>query len=256
MLLSGTGKMKIVAIYSSKGGVGKTATAVNLSYRVASLGKKTLLCDLDSQGAAGYYFRIRSPKKLHRKKLLKGKFEKFIRGTDYQNLDLLPSHLSFRNLDLALDHSHTKDKKRILKQIFEPLAEDYEALVLDCPPNLTLLSENIFRAADVVVTPVIPTTLSIRSLKQLLKMFDKMDLPKEKIAPFFSMAERKKRLHCEMMDKYWKYKFFLKTVIPFTTYVERMGVNKCPVAVSHPHSDIEQLYSGLQMEVWKRSRMI
>ena len=247
--------MKIVAIYSSKGGVGKTATAVNLSYRLSHLGKKTLLCDLDSQGAAGYYFRIRPPKKLHRKKLLKGKFNKFIRGTDYQNLDLLPSHLSFRNLDLALDHSLAKDKKTILKSIFEPLAEEYDVMVLDCPPNLTLLSENIFRAADVIVTPVIPTTLSIRSLKQLLKMFEKLDLPKEKIAPFFSMVEKRKRLHCEIMNKYSRYKFFLKTAIPFTTYVERMGVDRCPVAVSNPHSDIEQMYGKLQMEVWKRSRI-
>lgn len=248
--------MKIIAIYSNKGGVGKTATAVNLSHSISSLGKRTLLCDLDSQGAAGYYFRVRPKKKFHRKKLLKGKITKFIRGTDFENLDLLPSHLSFRNLDLALDRSAINDKSSILKNVFDTLEDEYEALVLDCPPNLTLLSENIFRVADIIVTPVVPTTLSVLALKQLMKMFDKLALPKKKMAPFFSMVEKRKRLHYDIIKKYGKYRVFLNTSIPFVTHVERMGVNRCPVAVSHPHSEVALLYRKLQLEVWRRSRKI
>ena len=248
--------MKVIAIYSNKGGVGKTATAVNLSYRIACLGKRTLLCDLDSQGAASFYFRVRPMKKFNRKKLIKGKISKYIRGTDYENLDLLPSHLSFRNLDLALDRSSVGDKSMVMKNVFDTLADDYDVLVLDCPPNLTLLSENIFRVADIIVTPVIPTILSILALKQLIKMFPKLGLAKKKIAPFFSMVEKRKKLHCDVMRDYRKYRLFLQTAIPFVTHIERMGVTRCPVAVSHPHSEIELLYSKLQWDVWKRSRHI
>jgi len=248
--------MKVIAVYSNKGGVGKTATAVNLSYGISCLGKSTLLCDLDSQGAAGYYFRIRAKKKFHRKKLLKGKIAKFIRGTDFENLDLLPSHISFRNFDLALGQSSVGNKKIILKTIFNTLKDEYDVLVLDCPPNLTLLSENIFRAADIVVVPVVPTTLSVLALKQLIKMFKNLGLPGKKIAPFFSMVERRKKLHCDTIKKYKKYRFFLKTAIPFITHIERMGVNRCPVVVSHPHSEIMLLYRKLQLEVLRRSKKV
>jgi cellulose biosynthesis protein BcsQ len=94
--------MKTVAIYSSKGGVGKTATAVNLAYAASVSGQRTLLCDMDSQGAASYYFRIKAKKKFNSEKLLDGDIAGNIRGTDFTGLDLLPAHFSFRNLDLAL----------------------------------------------------------------------------------------------------------------------------------------------------------
>lgn len=245
--------MKIIGIYSNKGGVGKTATAVNLAYRNSCLGHRTLLCDFDSQGAASYYFRVRPKKKFNKSKLFKGKIEKFIRGTDYENLDLLPSHRSFRNLDLALVKSETRDKAHFLGRVFSTLQDEYDVLVLDCPPNVSLLGENILRSTDIVVTPIVPTTLSILALKQLMKMMDRLGLPRKKIAPFFSMVQKRKRLHCDTIMKYRKNKVFLKTSIPFISHVERMGVERRPVAVSFPHSEIEMLYNSLQREVWNRS---
>lgn len=186
--------MKIIAVYCSKGGVGKTATAVNLSYAASSDGYATLLCDLDPQGASSYYFRIRPKKKFNTKKLLQGKLDNFIRGTDYDDLDLLPAHFSMRNIDLLLDRGG--DSSPDLREILMPMSSEYDMIFLDCPPNLTLFSEHIIRAADMVITPVIPTTLSLLSLKQLLKLCKKLDVDKKKIHAFFSMAEKRKKCIC------------------------------------------------------------
>lgn len=241
--------MKIVAIYSSKGGVGKTATAVNLSYTAALQGHSTLLCDMDSQGAASYYFRIRPKKKFNSKKLLKGDVENFIRGTDFQNLDLLPAHFSFRNLDLSLDQIEGENNGEVLKRVFDPLAAEYDVLLLDCPPNLTLLAENIIKMCDTLVTPVIPTTLSIRALEQLLKLFKKMGVSKKKVQAFFSMVEMRKTMHVSTINTYHKNPIFMKTRIPLQAEIEKMGLYRRPVGAGTRRSQAALKYQRLWREV-------
>ena len=135
----------IISLYSMKGGVGKTSAAVNLAYLSAKEGFNTLLCDLDPQGASTYYFRIKASKDFNTKKLLKGgkNLDVNIKATDYENLDLLPSKLSLRNMDLELD-SHKNSKTRF-NSIVKELSKEYEIIFMDCPPGITLLSENIFK---------------------------------------------------------------------------------------------------------------
>jgi cellulose biosynthesis protein BcsQ len=242
--------MKILASYNIKGGVGKTATAVNLSYLSAHEGARTLIWDLDPQGAATFYFRIRPKVKGGSKALLQGQRElaELIKGTDFENLDLLPSDFSYRTMDLLLDGS--KNPTERLKQLLAPLAADYDYVFLDCPPGLTLLSESIFNAAQVLVVPVIPTSLSLRTLRQLLEFKRKNKLRNFKMLVFFSMADRRKQLHRDLMDALpEKYPDFLKAHIPYATEVERMGIERTPVAGFAAKSKSAVAYQELWDEV-------
>ncbi len=244
--------MSIIAVYNMKGGVGKTATAVNLSYLSMCGGAKTLLCDMDSQGSAGYYFRIRAARKYNANKLLKGgdQVYKNIRGTDYPGLDLLPSDFSYRNIDIALD-DFKKSKFRI-KKVLRPLEKEYTRIFLDCPPNITLLSENIFHAADCIIVPLIPTTLSLLALKQFIGFLDDINKRDVKIMVFFSMVERRKRMHAEIVKKFRKRKGFLKSMIPFLADIEKMGLYRQPVPANRPGSIASTAYKNLWQEISTR----
>ncbi|WP_028585526.1 ParA family protein [Desulfogranum mediterraneum] len=239
--------MSIAAVYNIKGGVGKTATSVNLAYLSARQGQKTLLCDLDPQGSASYYFRIRSPKKYNTKKLLKGgsHVDKNIRGTDYRGLDLLPADFSYRNIDIALDELQQSTSH--LDAVLRPLLQEYDRIFLDCPPNLTLLAENIFHAADTILVPIIPSTLSLLSLKQLFKFMDKIGQSRKKALVFFSMVEKRKKMHQELMATMVKRQGVLKSPIPFLADIERMGLYRQPVTAALPRSLAAQAY----MELWQ-----
>ena len=135
--------MTMLAIYSNKGGVGKTAATVNLSFLAAQAGLKTLVCDFDPQSSATYYFRVKPKLRAHAHGLRKGgkNIEKSIKGTDYENLDLLPADFTHRNL--AVDFDKLKRSKRRLNRILDPLRAEYNLIVLDSPPAINLLAENI-----------------------------------------------------------------------------------------------------------------
>lgn len=237
-----------------KGGVGKTAAAVNLAYEAVRSGATALLCDLDPQGAAAFYFRIRAKKKFGRKRFLKGgkHLKNNIRGTDFEGLDLLPSAMSFRNLDLGLVDERAK-KKSYLKRLLTPMRKEYDYIFLDCPPNLTLLAEHVFRAADYVVVPCIPTTLSMLTHQKLIDFFNKNGLKRRKMVSFFSMVEQRKTIHREMIAQVGERKEkFLNAQIPYTTDVERMGLARQPVACFKPRSKATQAYR----ELWTELQML
>lgn len=244
--------MKVLALYSIKGGVGKTAGAVNLAFCAARNGYRTLVWDLDPQAASSYYFRIKPKIKGGGKHLITGKSDLngLIKGTDFDNLDLLPSDFSFRNLDLRLEAQKKPTGK--LKKLLKPLSQDYDFIFLDCPPNISLLSEAIFEASDVLLSPVIPTTLSLRTLEQLKQFIANNGLEKV-LLPFFSMADRRKKMHREIMDTLMeKNPGFLNTVIPYASDIENMGLKRLPLGAYSNKSRSAIAYNDLWLEILAR----
>jgi cellulose biosynthesis protein BcsQ len=246
--------MKVIALYSIKGGVGKTSSAVNLAFNSAKSGYRTLVWDLDPQGASSYYFRIKSKVKGGSKELIAGKrdLDGLIKGTDFENLDLLPADFSFRNLDLILD---TKKKPtQQIKKLIKPLAEDYDFIFLDCPPNISLLSEAVFEAADILLSPIIPTTLSLRTLEQLTDFIEDNQLHNLALIPFFSMADRRKKMHKDIMDSLVKrYPKILNTAVPYASDIERMGLERMPLGGFMNKSRSMDAYEELWNELVIRS---
>jgi len=241
--------MKTIALYSIKGGVGKTAAAVNLAYLASKLAPPTLICDLDPQGASSYYFRITASKKYNSDKFLKGnkKIYSNIKATDFDQLDLLPSDFSYRNLDIELAEEKKPQKK--LKKNLEELSDDYQMVFFDCPPNLTLLSESVFAASDIILVPLIPTTLSMRTFVQLKEFFDTNKLDSSKIHPFFSMVEKQKKLHRDIIDEYQHTAGFLSQRIPYNSEVEKMGIYRAPLNAVQPHATASKAYRNLWDEL-------
>jgi cellulose biosynthesis protein BcsQ len=242
--------LKVIATYNIKGGVGKTATAVNLALLAAREGAPTLIWDLDPQGAASYYFRIKPRIKGGGKRLVQGKrdLDDFIRGTDYELLDLLPADFSYRNMDLFLEQA--KNPVRQLRKLLKPFKREYDYIFLDCPPSISLVSENIFEAAGVVLVPTIPTPLSLRTYQQIRKFFRQQALDTVKVLPFFSMVDRRKELHRSIVDAPPDYmENLLQTDIPYDSNVERMGIQRAPLAEFAPNTRSARCYEALWEDV-------
>ncbi|MBN2433268.1 MAG: ParA family protein [Acidobacteria bacterium] len=248
--------MSIAGVYHIKGGVGKTTSAVNFAYLSAREERPTLLWDLDPQGSATYYFNLESGLGLSAKKLLKAKtdWESVVQRTAYPLLDVLPADFSYRKLDVVLNRA--KSEKDGLRSFLKPLTRRYELIILDCPPGITLLSENIFRAVDFLLVPNIPTTLCLRSYVQVLTFFRQKGLGLEKIIPFFSMVETRKRLHRENVDFFTtKLRRMCRRTIPYLADIERMGLVRQPVPHYLPQSPAAQAFVSLWEELRPRLLM-
>lgn len=241
--------MRVLATYNVKGGVGKTTSAVNLAWLAAREGRRTLVWDLDPQGAASYYFRVGPRDKVGARALVRGKHELdgLIRATDYEYLDLLPANQSYRHMDLALDG--TKKPTRRISRLVEPLAVDYEWLFLDCPPSLSLVSENVFNASDALLIPIIPTTLSLLALDQVREFLAETKWRKLTVLAFFTMVDRRRRMHRDLVENGSAPGRVLPTWIAAAADVERMGPHQAPVGAFAPRCRAALAYEQLWEEV-------
>jgi chromosome partitioning protein len=242
--------MKIIAVTNIKGGVGKTTTAVNLSYLCAANNGPTLLWDLDPQGAATYTLRGDPLERASPKNLLNGKrhLPELILSTGYTNLDLLPADFSYRNFDVHLAE-RKKPTERLLK-MSRSLREAYSVLFLDCAPGISLLSENVLHAADAIIVPLLPTPLSVRMLVQLRDFIASKGWTDLKLLPFFSMVDRRKSLHHDIIaNTREQFPAMLATEVPYSSEIERMALRRAPIPAFAPRSVAAQVYSALWTEL-------
>jgi cellulose biosynthesis protein BcsQ len=242
------------AVYNIKGGVGKTATAVNLAFLSAREGNRTLVWDLDPQGAASFCFRVRAKVKGGARKLVAGKrdLEGLIRGTDFEALDLLPADFSYRNLDLFLERCGKPARR--LARLLAPLVSRYEHIFIDCTPGFSLVTESVFVAADALVVPTVPTTLSLLTLDRIRKRLAKMERHRPSLLPFLCMVDRRKALQREIRDRVLASDEFLRTQIPYASVVEKMGLRRAPLSAYAGGSEAARAYAALWDEIKRRCR--
>jgi cellulose biosynthesis protein BcsQ len=242
--------MTTLALYSNKGGVGKTATAVNLAYLAAQAGLVTLICDLDPQASTTYYFRVKPRLKNKARGLVRGRkqVDQSIKGTDYENLDLLPADFSHRNL--ALTFSSQRRRKQRLKMILGPLRKAYDLIILDSPPTINIVAENIFTAADHLLVPLIPTTLSVRTHAQLQTFLQENNYRSIGLYTFFSLVDGRKKMHRELAT--WARANFdgvMSSTIPYLSDIEQMGIYRQPVPAFASTSPASKAYQDLWNEI-------
>ncbi len=245
--------MKTLAVYNLKGGVGKTAAAVNLSYFAARSGLRTLIWDLDPQAATTYYFRIKPKVRGGSERLFKtnNRLGSVIKGTDFENLDLVPGDFTLRGLDLLL--AEKKQRRRRLREKLGSLGIEYDCVFLDCSPSISLTSENVFNAADLLLVPLIPSPLSLRAYAQLKDFLQRNAGKEASVIPFFSMVDRRKSLHRSVVETFSRqHPELAHTAIPYARDVEAMGEHRLPVACFAPRSPSALAFEHLWRELSSR----
>lgn len=233
----------IVAVYNAKGGVGKTTLAVNLAWASAALSKRrTLLWDMDAQGAASYILGQQPGAKSAKAGITRdGDVAALIRPSTCSGIDILPADDSLRHLDVAF---HDLGKRKRLAKIAAELGQDYDRIIIDAPPGLTDTSDQILRAADLVVVPVIPSALSQRSLDVIKDYVNRKKGPHVTLAPVFSMVDRRRALHRAELDKHKAW-----PTIPMASAYEKMSEERKPIGELMPRASLPV---EAVAELWRR----
>jgi chromosome partitioning protein len=242
--------MEIIAVYNIKGGVGKTTTAVNLAFRSAADGWPTLLWDLDPQAAATFIMRREPHVDGGSKDLIRGDsdVESLVVATDHASLDLLPADFSYRRMDVHL-HQRKNPATRLMK-LMRPLQQRYACLILDCAPGMSLVSENVMHAADALVVPLLPSPLSVRTLEQLFDFVERKGWTDLKVLPFFSMVDRRKALHKEIIESLRaRFPVIMSTEVPYGSEFEKLTLRRAPVESYAPASAAAEVYRALWREI-------
>lgn len=240
--------MAVIAVYSAKGGVGKTTIATNLAWCSAQgAARRTLLWDLDPADGSGFMFALDAPRKRQARSLFAGDIaaHALIQSTTFAGIDLLPADNSLRELDSMLLRMGQRHR---LATLSRQLQSSYDRLILDCPPMLNELSAQVMRAATLVIVPLPPSPLSARAFDFVVEEIRRQTKRPPPILPVLSMIDRRRSLHLEALaaNPSWP-------AIPMVSAVEQCAVQRRPVGAFSPRSPaaiaFSRLWNGIERKL-------
>lgn len=213
--------MKIITFFNQKGGVGKSTLTFNISYYF-SLNHKTIIWALDTQKAISFFTGVIDEKKDGFEKIFKksDKIRNHIYQTNFNNLFIIPSNDSLRNIILELDSE--KKSKKVLSKICEEIEDDFDYMFIDSRPSKSLLVENILKATDYIYIPIIPNPINYSLLEDNIN-FIKSCKKEEKIQGIiFNNVDHRKKIHSEIIEKVkLNYKnYFIDHEIPSSSKID------------------------------------
>ena len=244
----------IISIINQKGGVGKTTTAVNLSAYLADKGKKTLLIDEDSQGnsTSGLSRSVTFDKSL---------YDVLLNDTSPVKTAIRKLHLLPASIDLAgaeIEIAPLAERESLLKRKIEPLREQYDYIIIDCPPSLGLMTLNALVASDSIIIPIQAEFYALEGLSQLVKTVQvvsrRMNPRLHILGILLTMFDGRTNLSLQVAEEVKKYfgsKVF-RTVIPRTVKLSEAPSFGEPVLTYAPKSKGAEAYKKLSREVLKR----
>lgn len=247
---------RVIAIANQKGGVGKTTTSINLSACIAEAGKKVLTVDIDPQGNTTSGLGIDKTEDrntIYQVVIDECTIEDAIIKNVYENLDLVSSDVNLAGAEIDL--IGIEDREYILKKQIERVKDDYDFIIIDCPPSLTMLTVNAMTAADTVLVPIQCEYYALEGLSQLIHS---IKLVKKRLNPsleiegvVFTMYDARTNLSLQVVENVKENltQSVYKTIIPRNVRLAEAPSHGLPINVYEPKSAGAESYRMLAEEV-------